>query len=122
EFTLASLGPSFWIDASTSPMSAIVRETGMQTFSAHASKGFYRWADLLGLDFIKTYSAKAVGKLVDGIFHDGKVYWRLQPDETWRHFEKGDIMDYLNVTLGASTRGTEGQPSQLRLAVQHIQL
>lgn len=122
EFTLGSQGPSFWLDDSTSPKSAIVRETGMQTFSAHAAKGFYRWADLLGIDFVKTYQAKEIGVVTEEIYHDGRDYWRQIPSGKWCHWAIENVKEHLCVTLGVPNKTEEGgKPSRLRVAMQHIQ-
>jgi hypothetical protein len=72
EFLLNEQGPTFWIAESASPKSAIIRETGIQTFSAHAPKGFYSWADLLGADFVREYKAASIGRAIEGIYYDGK--------------------------------------------------
>src|SRR6185369_16714379 len=53
DFVVGAPGPSFWVDGSTSPKSAIVRETGMHTFAAHAHKAFYSWAELVGAEFVE---------------------------------------------------------------------
>ena len=42
EFSLNAMGPTFWVDESKSPKSATVRETGIQTFSAHAGRASIR--------------------------------------------------------------------------------
>ena len=55
DFVLDSQGPSFWIDGSESPKSAIVRATGIQTFSGHATKPFFDWSELLGHEFVKQF-------------------------------------------------------------------
>lgn len=76
DFVVGSQGPSFWIKDSTSPMSAIVKEEGMITFSAHADKMFYSWAEILGNDFVKDYAKAACAAATDDCYWDGKTYWR----------------------------------------------
>jgi len=76
-FDLDTVGPSFWIEGSTSPLSAIVKKDGMLTFSAHASKPFYSWADILGPDFVKEFNEGSIAKATINIFHDGHNYWRI---------------------------------------------
>lgn len=77
DFTLDSQGPSFWIPESVSPLSAIVKAEGMVTYSAHAAKPFYNWADILGAEFVKTFNEEAISKATLDIFHDGHSYWRI---------------------------------------------
>ncbi len=74
EFTVGATGPTFWVDGSTSPKSAIVRDTGMQTFSAHATKAFYSWAEIVGAKFVETNEANRLGKAVESIWWDGRSF------------------------------------------------
>lgn len=120
DFGLGAQGPSFWVTGSTSLKSAIVRETGMQTFAAHASKSFYPWSDLLGLQWVASYETRKIGDAVKDIFHDGKSYWRRLPDGQWRPFGKEDITEHLEVTCGLKGRGKAGRGESAR-ATQHIQ-
>jgi hypothetical protein len=76
-FDLDTQGPSFWIAGSTSPLSAIVKKEGMLTFSAHASKPFYSWADILGPDFVKEFNEGSIAKATLNVYHDGHLYWRI---------------------------------------------
>jgi hypothetical protein len=124
DFIVGEQGPSFWINDSTSPKSALVRETGLQTFSAHATQAFYSWGDLLGSQFVKDYQADSIGRAVDGIYHDGKAYWRLLDGDSgglWRPFEKGDIREFLRCSRGVSTKPDKQGISDLDRALQHIQ-
>lgn len=121
EFALGEMGPSFWIDGSVSPKSATVRETGIQTFSAHATQAFYSWGDLLGAQFVKGYQADNLGRAVAGIYHDGKGYWRQLPGGMWRPFEKNDIREHLRVARGISQKSDKQGISDLDRAMQHIQ-
>ena len=75
-FELDTQGPSFWIPASISPLSAIVKSDGMLTFSAHAEKPFYSWSEILGKEFTKDINEKAITQATLDIFHDGQAYWR----------------------------------------------
>lgn len=121
EFVLGAQGPTFWVPQSTSPMSAIVRETGIQTFAAHATRPFYTWSDLLGATFVKNYKTKSLGDAVKGIYHDGKSYFRQLPGGLWRAVGKDDLRDHLNATGGLNTRKLKGTPSECDLAIQHVQ-
>lgn len=77
EFVVGSQGPSFWIAGSASPLSAIVKAEGMITFSAHATKVFYPWADILGADFVKAFKEDSVASATKDVYFDGKNYWRI---------------------------------------------
>jgi hypothetical protein len=95
EFALESQGPSFWIADSVSPTSAIVKPGGMFTFSAHAEKPFYSWADILGPEFVQQADEESIAKATSEIYWDGKHFWRLingsfmsmAKDELLVHFE-----------------------------------
>src|SRR5262249_2114926 len=121
EFTLNSQGPTFWVEGSHSPMSAIVRETGMQTFSAHAPKGFYYWAELLGKAFVDKYRAEHLGKAVEGIYFDGHSYWRQIADDSWQAFAKQDIMLHLKTQRKISTSGRKAEASEMEDCLNYIQ-
>jgi len=97
-------GPSFFIDGSTSPKSAIIRETGIQTFSAHATKPFYTWADLLGIAFVKEYEAVSIGRAVEGIITDGKSYYWKNTGGLWLPNDKSDLFTHLKVERRVSVK------------------
>jgi hypothetical protein len=120
DFVLNAQGPTFWIDGSTSPKSAIVREQGIQTFSAHAAKGFYSWADLLGIDFVKNYQAEEVGRAVENIFFDGHDYWRRSLNGLWQNFDKAATILHLEMSRGLSSKiGPDGK-SPIKAALEYI--
>lgn len=121
EFTLNSQGPTFWVDLSTSPKSAIVRETGIQTFSANATKGFYTWADLLGIDFVRSYEAEVIGRAVEGIYFDGRAYWRRITDNSWQAFAKEDLILHFRASRGLTTKPGPDGVSLVDRALEHIQ-
>jgi hypothetical protein len=120
EFVLGSQGPTFWVHGSDSLKSAIVRETGMQTFAAHAVKGFYPWADLLGIDFCKKYEAEVTGRAVQGIYHDGKHYHRRLPTGAWKGFDKGDTINHLVTARGVSSKANNNGTSEVHKCLEHI--
>lgn len=120
EFELDSQGPTFWVDSSLSPKSAIVRETGMQTFSDHAGKGFFTWTELLGADFTKNYAADALGRAVENIYYDGKNYFLLE-DKGWRAHDVSNISRALKVERGVSCIPGKDGVSDLDRTIRHIQ-
>jgi hypothetical protein len=123
EFALKSQGPSFWIDQSTSPKSAIVHESGIQTFSAHAARGFYSWKDLLGVDFVKEYEATSAAAAIDGIYWDGKHYWcQNKKTGVWVPREKGDLISVvLHTKRNVSQKADKTGKSPMDFAIANIQ-
>lgn len=121
DFSLGEQGPSFWIDDSTSPKSAIVRETGIQTFSAHASRAFYSWSDLLGPSFVKDYQSDIISKAVEGIYFDLHRYHYKLPNGAWSKANKNDILDHLRISRGLSSKfRKEFNSSDLDRAAEYI--
>lgn len=121
DFVEGAQGPSFWVEGSLSPKSAIVKPTGMFTFAAHAIKPFYSWSDLLGAQFVDKYAAEMLGKAVEGIYHDGTKYWRKDGYGDWKWFAKEDIASHLNVDRGLSTNKDGSAPSEVARAIQYVQ-
>lgn len=122
EFVEAAQGPTFWIDGSVSPKSAIVKPTGIFTFSSSATKPFYSWAELLGKNFVEKYQAEAMGKAVDGIYHDGNCYHLQDGYKHWRAFSKEDVAQHLATSRGLSSVKDGGLPSEVNRAIEHIRM
>lgn len=120
EFVEEAQGPSFWLPASTSPKSAIVKPTGLFTFSSSATKSFYGWSDLLGADFVKTYETEMLGKAVEGIWHDGKQYYRADGFKDWKPFSKEDVQSHLVTSRGLQGAKEGDTPSELSRAMEYI--
>jgi len=109
EFILDAQGPTFWVDGSASPKSAIVRSTGIQTFSDHATKPFYNWSELISHDFVKTYKLEEMGRAIDGVFYDGRSYIRQNEQKEWLWEDKDGLTLQLRVARGLSDRRPKGQ-------------
>lgn len=122
EFCEGARGPTFWIEESKSPNSAIVTPFGMLTFSAHASKTFYSWADLFGHSEVAQWASVSLGRQVEGIYYDGRMYWIQMADENWRAFDKNDIAVYLKTQRGVSSRSDRSGVSPLERAIGFIQI
>ena len=120
DFIEQSQGPTFWVTGSTSPKSAIVRETGMQTFAAHAAKGFYRWADLLGIDFVRQFEAKRMGIAVEGIYFDGVNYWYKSSGGLWQPWSQGDTELHLQQQRGLSKKVDSTGATLIKQALSFI--
>lgn len=81
EFVVGSQGPTFFVDGSTSPKSAIVRDTGMHTFAQHAHKPFFPWAELVGAEFVQKSEDEFLGAAVREIYFDGKAFFLQGPGQ-----------------------------------------
>lgn len=121
EFVEGAQGPTFWVEGSESPKSAIVKTTGLFTFSAHAHKPFFSWQDVLGHEFVETYTTQLLGKAVEGIWHDGQSYWRQDGYGLWKRFSKEDIALHLATDKGLNTQKNQGLPSEVNRALSYIQ-
>jgi hypothetical protein len=119
-FELESQGPTFWVPESASPKSAIVKSTGLYTFSQHAHKPFFAWADLLGAQFCEEYKTKNLGKAVEGIYHDGQKYFLKDGTGSWRAFSKEDTASHLQITRHLSAERYKGAPSEVDEALEFI--
>lgn len=79
DFEVGSQGPSFWIEGSTSPMSAIVHSDGIYTFSAHRTKDKYYWNDILGPGALERDKGERIQKASKGFYFDGVGYFGPRP-------------------------------------------
>ncbi len=121
DFLVNSQGPSFWIEGSTSPMSAVVKPGGMITFAAHAGKLFYPWEELVGAAALDQTQANKIGKAVENVFFDGNYYFRKLPSGVWKPFSKSDILGHLKTTCRLSAKFDKKTGSnELESAIQYI--
>lgn len=122
DFVDNSQGPTFWIEESKSPKSAIAHPTGMYTFSAHAGKTFYSWRDLLGKDFVEDSQDVSIGGAVKDIFHDGRSYWWRANigNNVWKTAGSEDVKRDLKAK-GLTAKAEEDGPSMIDRALLYIQ-
>lgn len=121
-FSLGSAGPSFWVSGSTSPLSAIVRESGLQTFAAHAHKPFFTWQELLGAEFVSAFKQKQLGFAVENIFFDEKNYFSKLSCGAWAIDNLASISLLLKAGRGLSDRTRKGEnSSEIEQALHFIQ-
>lgn len=120
DFVEGSQGPSFWIEGSSSPKSALLKSEGIYTFAAHAVKPWWSWKDLLGAQFVEAFEAKSLGDAVGGIFFDGKGYWRKDGRGKWLPYSKEDTASHLEIECSLSRKGPRGQPTEVDRALQYI--
>lgn len=121
QFEVDARGPSWWVEGSQSGDSAVVNAKGMYTFSAHATKSFYPWMDLLGRGFVESSTATAISDAVADIYFDGKQYHRKLPNGSWRAFGKEDLISYLTTTRRVCNKTPKGGVSDVARAIQYIQ-
>lgn len=121
DFEPGATGPSFWVDGSSSPKSAIVKPGGMFSFAEHAQKPFYSWVDLLGAEVAGNIRSEKIGAAVETVFFDGKSYWRPIAGGVWKPFDKTDVGSYMKVTLGLSPKPDKSGVSAIDRAIQFVQ-
>lgn len=119
EFALESQGPSFWVEGSTSSMSAIVKKDGMFTFSDHADKQFYSWGDILGTAFIKQHADNAIANATKEIYWDQKNFWRKKGGY-YANVAMAELQNFFKVQCRLSSKPGKGGESQVDLALDHI--
>lgn len=110
DFSLNAQGPSFWVEGSESPKSAIVRETGIQTFSDHANgKGFFNWSELIGAEFVRQYKLSEIGRAVEGIYFDDRQYFKKDKTGRWCPNTQENIRLFLITERGLSDIKRKGE-------------
>lgn len=119
EFNYETQGPSFWIEGSTSPMSAIVKKDGMITFSAHADKLFYSWMDILGAEFMKGFTGKAISNATNEIYWDTQNFWRKKQD-IYVCLGMSELQNFFKVQCRLSAKPDKTGQSQVDVALDHI--
>lgn len=121
EFTEGSQGPSFWVEGSVSPSSAIVKAEGMLTFADHATKSFYSWSELLGASWVDSVVSSQRGKSVENIWYDSRLYWNLLPSGRIVADSATAISLKLRLERGVSQKRRRGQEfSPLDEALNYI--
>lgn len=109
EFVEGSQGPSFWVEGSVSPMSAVLKPGGMLTFAEHAAKGFYSFAELCGASWVDSIVSSLRGKAVENIYFDGKFYWHSQSNGRIVSDNGTSIALVLRLQRGLSQKRRKGQ-------------
>ena len=118
-FEEGARGLRFWDPSADNPTAAIVRSTGMQCFTG--PKPFVSWGEIFGRKFVDAYRADTVGTAIEGIWFDGRDYWR-KVDSAWRLFKRQDITLHLRVAQGISDDRPKGATaSQMDEVLNQIQ-
>jgi len=111
-FSLGARGPSFWVPGGINPTAAIVRETGIQSFSCHP--GFVTWETLFGKRFVSKYTEAKSGQVITETLYDGSDYWRRREDGKWMRHSREDFRMLLKVKYGfSSTAGRKETSSEV---------
>lgn len=120
-FVEGSQGPSFWVEGSTSPNSAVVKKGGMISFAAHADQQFSPWSKILGPEFSKKWGDEAIAKATKDIWYDGHDYWMKGPEGVYRTATERELTNYLKVNCRLSSRPDKQTGlSQIDHAFNHI--
>ncbi len=114
-FELGARGTRFWDGGDAH--SVIVRETGFQCFTG--DKGFVFWDEVFGHDFVNSYRQSQLGKAIEGIYFDGKLYW-VKLGDSWKGLARSDIEMRLT-QRGLSAKRKDGKLSDGQLALLTIQ-
>ncbi len=121
EFKFRTQGPSFFIEGSTSPKSALVAERGIYTWAAHADKPYYTWNELLGQNWVDGYEAERMGRSVMDIYFDDKTFFMFSKvTQTWMPESKEHIINELAVNRGLSMKKSGSKPSEVDGAINFI--
>jgi len=118
-FEEGARGVRFWDESANNPTAAIVRSTGMQCFTG--PKPFVPWGEIFGRKFVDAYRADTVGAAIEGVWFDGRDYWR-KIEGVWRLFKRQDITLNLRVAHGISDERQRGvAASQMDEVINQIQ-
>ena len=119
DFTVESQGPSFWIDGSTSPLSAIVKKDGMFTFSGHAGKSFFSYADLLGKEFVEKFKTESISSATADVYWDSTRVWR-KIKGIYQSGDKDEFRNHLLVDCRLNDKKDKTGTSPQDRALNHI--
>jgi len=118
-FEEGARGVRFWDDTADNPTAAIVRSTGMQCFTG--PKPFVSWGEIFGRKFVEAYRADTVGAAIEGVWFDGRDYWR-KVEGVWRLFKRQDIALHFRVAHGICDERARGTTaSQMDEVLNQIQ-
>ena len=118
-FEVNSQGPTFWIPESTSPLSAIVKNGGIFTYAAHATKPFYSWSDLLGKEFASKFNRDAIAKAVEGVYVNGVEYY-LPINNKFQFEKESAVQRHMRVAHKLTTKPGPDGVSQVDKAMEYI--
>jgi hypothetical protein len=121
EFTVGLRTPLFWIDDGIDRIGAQVGDFGMICYSDRAHKSFIHWGEILGHEFVRNYQAERIGAAADGLWFDGRHYWRKGENGHWRYRNKEDAIMWLKgqgISARINSKETISEAERVLLAVQ----
>ena len=117
-FELDNLGVRFWDETADAEAGAQIKPDGMLCFTGRVP--FMKWADIFGRQWVDEQSVRHLGKAADGIFFDGRSYFRFFGGRWW-NLARQDIELTLKMA-GLSSRVPKGSTvSELEKVLHHIQ-
>jgi hypothetical protein len=123
EFTVGVRTPLFWIDDGIDRIGAQVGDFGMICYSTRAHKSFFHWGEILGHEFVRNYQAERIGGAADGLWFDGRHYWRKGEDGYWRYRNKQDAIMWLKgkgISARTSPKETASEAEKVLLLAQDV--
>lgn len=118
EVRVGTGGVRFWDPAADNPRGAVIRATGMQCFTGPVP--FKSWEAIFGRSAVEAHHAQTTGAAVEGTFYDGAFYWRQGPNGEWLDWAKEDLAVAFKVDYGITTKGENGEPSEMDRLFNHI--
>ena len=117
EFEIESQGPSFWIEDSSSPKSAIVKPWGMFTFAETAPKAAWGWHELVGRDVANEIVSKKMSEAASDMYFDGLKYFVQTSDNRWEGYNVEPTRRLLKIQHGLTSLSEPGGVSQVEEAL-----
>jgi uncharacterized protein DUF5906 len=121
EFVVGARGPLFWINDGIDRVGCQVGDFGMIAYSDRAGKSFLPWSEILGRDFVRNFQANRIGSAAEGLWFDGRHYWRKGEDRRWRSRTKEDMIMWLKgqgLSARTSPKETISDAEKVLLAAQ----
>jgi hypothetical protein len=112
EFVVGARGPLFWLNDGIDRVGCQVGDLGMLCYSERAGKSFLHWGEIFGQQFVRDFEAERIGTAAEGIWFDGRHYWRQSMDGSWAYRSKDDMMMWLRGQGISSTSGAKGTASE----------
>jgi hypothetical protein len=123
EFKVGARTPLFWIDDGIDRIGAQVGDHGMICYSERAGKSFLHWGEILGQKFVREFEASRIGAAAEGIWFDGKLYWRKGENGRWSGRTKEDQIMWLKgrgISARTSQKETASDAEKVLLAIQEV--
>lgn len=103
EFIVGARGPLFWLNDGIDRIGCQIGDFGVIAYSERAGKSFLHWGEVLGQKFVREFETQRLGSAIEGLWFDGRQYWRQGEDERWNAMTTDNCAQELKV-LGISGR------------------